>query len=719
MLTPVALVQAPLRAPPASAAALTIAATTSGVTRVDVGGSGNSTWSADSASAPSKYLISGAPGETITTSSAINTSDPSVPVNTPASVFQSERWASNNTLGYDVPEPNGPTLVRLYTAEAFAPAQMIGGRLMDVSLQGTVADHDLDTYARVGANKGLVTSYLTSVTNGTLSLRVTNPKNTNSPHLDGLEIIPNPDPSIIPTPTPTPTPPSGSTRGPDATYMPVGYDLLVQPGQLTQALISSKPFGTKFALAAGIHRLPSRLQLGDNDQLLGFPGAVISGGKDISSGWTSDGSGHWYISGQSNMAQMPSTIAGYNLCDPANPLCYDVQDVYFDKTFLHPVGSVGAVGPGQFYFDHGAGRIYIGTNPAAHTIETPAFANIYTDGDQGTISGTNITVRNLTVEEGGNGWEPMVKGFGTSLVQNCLLRLSHMIGFTGYGQTQLINTIVSHNGQLGLGGAVAITDNSEIAYSNELDFNAGFEAGGGKYANPGSANLVIRNSLFDHNHHGNGFWFDTTGAGNQVYNNTSEYNDLAGLSIEASPGGRIYNNIIRHNGLSQASLTPSMYNWWVYNGGIGLQDSTGWEVDHNYVYDNATSPILVWTGNDRTVNGVVASSYMNIHDNYESLSGTPNSQMSYSTDYPSMFYNVKTGIVDYYGSSGSALPTNNWSNNHYYVPTSSPAGVGATWFAWGSQSQNWSTWQGAGRDAGSTLQAGDVPTPPSNVGARN
>jgi hypothetical protein len=161
-----------------------------GAVRIDSGGQGDVLRSADTGTSPSAYLVRSTGSEIFYSPNAVDTSDPSVPTDTPSSIFQSERWSTGSVLGYDVPVPNGRFLVRLYTAETDAPAQKIGGRLMDVGIEGAVLQHDLDTFARVGANKGYVTNYVTTVTDGVLNLRLTNPRGTISPRLDAFDVIP-------------------------------------------------------------------------------------------------------------------------------------------------------------------------------------------------------------------------------------------------------------------------------------------------------------------------------------------------------------------------------------------------------------------------------------------------------------------------------------------------------------------------------------------------
>src|SRR5690606_11679522 len=96
--------------------------------RVNVGGptvtdpAGILNWSSDSAGSPSPYHVVG--GMNFNgTGNAINITDPSIPANTPMSIFQTERWDANdgaaNELTYQFPVTNGTYEVRVYVAELY------------------------------------------------------------------------------------------------------------------------------------------------------------------------------------------------------------------------------------------------------------------------------------------------------------------------------------------------------------------------------------------------------------------------------------------------------------------------------------------------------------------------------------------------------------------------------------------------------------------------
>ena len=58
--------------------------------------------------------------------------------------------------------------------------------------------------------------------------------------------------------------------------------------------------------------------------------------------------------------------------------------MFFDGGPLIRVGSVAAVGPGKFYFDQAADKIYIGNNPAGHLVEATVAAESFHSMGTGT-----------------------------------------------------------------------------------------------------------------------------------------------------------------------------------------------------------------------------------------------------------------------------------------------------------------------------------------------
>ncbi|MFN2470504.1 MAG: kelch repeat-containing protein [Gaiellaceae bacterium] len=157
------------------------------VHRINVGGPTLTGWTADTATAPSPYSNSSAT-KTYATSTAINVTDPSVPVGTPAAVFQTERWdpVTAPEMQWDLPVEAGAYEVRLYLAEIYSGAMAVGNRVFDVSVEGKLALDDYDVYAAVGGNKGVVKRILVK---SDASLDVDFGHVVQNPAVNGIEIV--------------------------------------------------------------------------------------------------------------------------------------------------------------------------------------------------------------------------------------------------------------------------------------------------------------------------------------------------------------------------------------------------------------------------------------------------------------------------------------------------------------------------------------------------
>jgi Malectin domain/Transmembrane protein 131-like N-terminal len=184
--------------------------------RVDAGGPGlpgTPRWAPDSSASPSPYANASATGNTVSTSgAAVDLSHPSVPADTPLEVFRTERWdapaAPNLTYGFPVPS-GSEVEVRLYLAETYSPAQVVGGRVFDVKVDGTTKLRDVDVFARAGANRGLVLS-TPVVSDGKVDVQFV--PGVGDPSIKGIEVV-TADESAPPWLAATPT----AVDFPDAT----------------------------------------------------------------------------------------------------------------------------------------------------------------------------------------------------------------------------------------------------------------------------------------------------------------------------------------------------------------------------------------------------------------------------------------------------------------------------------------------------------------------
>lgn len=383
----------------------------------------------------------------------------------------------------------------------------------------------------------------------------------------------------VPAPVAAPAPATGSSvvlpvraggRGPQASYVPVG-DVVVPVGGLTQALLDASPDGTRFVLAAGVHRLTRPLVPGRGQQLLGQYGAVLSGAKELT-GWVPSG-GAWYVDGQTQRLPVKDT-GGHDVC-VGGALCQAAEDVFVDDRPLRQVATRAALAPGSFFFDYAANRIWVAEDPTGRRVET-------TVTHKAVDSGSHVVLRNLVVEKFGNTYQSGAISGEELVVTHCLVRLNHGGGIFNYGGA-IVHSVIERNGQIGLGGGGTnqVVEDNEIAHNNWAGFDPGWEAGGTKFAM--TDGIVVRNNWVHHNE-GNGLWTDidnirTTYEGNLVEDNTG-----IGIFHEISYEAVIRGNTVRRNGSRDTTFNGRV--------GINVTNSRGVQVLDNVVEDNVGGPVL-------------------------------------------------------------------------------------------------------------------------------
>lgn len=459
-----------------------------------------------------------------------------------------------------------------------------------------------------------------------------------------------------------------AARGPDAFYVPEG-DLLVPVGSLTQTLLDSRPEGTRFVLAAGIHRLTGPLTPRPRQQLLGHYGAVLSGAKPLIR-WVASG-GAWYIDGQTQ--RLPVKDAGRDVCvDGA--LCHAAEDVFVDDVSLRQVATRAELRPGSFWFDTATDRIYLGEDPSGRRVETTAVPYAL-------VGAREVVLRNLVIEKFGNPFQSgAVSGEDLSIL-NCRVRLNHGGGVFSYGG-ELRRNVIEHNGQIGLGGGGTgqTVEDNEISFNNTQGFDPGWEAGGTKFAF--TTDLVVRGNWV-HSNQGNGLWTDIDNIGTLYEDNLVEDNTGIGIFHEISYRAVIRNNVVRRNGTRSATFNGRV--------GINITNSPDVQVLGNTVEDNAGGPILA-VQDTRGSNGR--------HGPRELRNLLVSGNTMRGGGYRGVWvYDAVTDRAGYYTTRSLVF-----RDNRYALPSlttklflGGDAGLDAGW------DKTWSQWRALGQDSGSTL----------------
>lgn len=169
--------------------------------RVNAGGGflpGTPGWTADLESSPSQYVNASSSGNlSFANSAAIDMSDPSIPIGTPAALFQTERWdpSSGAEMQWDFPVTAGQYEVRLYFAEIYSGAQSTGARVFDVSIEGISVLNDYDIFEKVGGYKAVMESF---VVTSDANLDIDFARVVENPAIKGIEIIELNVPNVAP-----------------------------------------------------------------------------------------------------------------------------------------------------------------------------------------------------------------------------------------------------------------------------------------------------------------------------------------------------------------------------------------------------------------------------------------------------------------------------------------------------------------------------------------
>jgi parallel beta-helix repeat protein len=384
--------------------------------------------------------------------------------------------------------------------------------------------------------------------------------------------------------------------------------------------------------------------LKSGDTLIGDPGAILDGSKEIAGLFTASGPG-WVASNQNQQL----TAANGVPCKSGVSLCHLADDVFLDGKPLARVGSLSELGAGKFYFDQTSHQIWIGDNPAGHeldaTIADRAIVGWGTGAD-------NVKIQSLIVQHfasqgiqcRGNTWT----------VDRSEIRYNHGDGLQDCAM--VTNSNLHDNGKDGsvFGGSLGASngpylfDHNSVTGNNYAGYDPGWEAGGAKFMQ--MAHLTVSNNYVAGND-GPGLWTDW---GNQYITYSSNYvenNTGPGIFHEASYEAVIANNTIVGNGTSGGSSTLD-------NAGIMMNDSSNVEIYGNVLTGNHNGIGLTQTDRGSTTLGPLVTQNDYIHDNTITKSG-------------------RTGLVQWVSDASFYTSRNNrFAGDHYTL------GCDSTPFVW-------------------------------------
>ena len=350
--------------------------------------------------------------------------------------------------------------------------------------------------------------------------------------------------------------------------------VVIKPGQDAQSIVNSKPAGTTFCFAAGLHRISGTIRPKANQVLASAQRAVLTGSVPLTE-WARSGS-VWVVRGA-----LPSAYGKSGECeDNKANICYLREQLFLDGTHLTRVASLAAVKAGTFYADYAANAIYLGSNPAGHQVEMSKTATAIESGASG------VAVRGLTIEHFASAPQAgaLVSGPGWKVTANDV-RWNHAVGvmLVKANSTKVDKNLIHHNGQLGLGqyssAAAAVTRNVISANNTDGFWIADWESGGIKSTRSSgtvSGNVIKANK-------GIGMWADVADDGRVISGNQIVGNAADGIRFEISRNGTIEGNTVTGNGFGTGRGSgTSLWD----GGGINVNTSTGVTVKGNRVSGN-------------------------------------------------------------------------------------------------------------------------------------
>ena len=440
----------------------------------------------------------------------------------------------------------------------------------------------------------------------------------------------------------------------------------LSPGDNIQAAVTAAPAGTTFILNAGVYRMQSVQPL-SGDIFIGQGNVVLNGSQVLSFQTDPAGTALW-------VASATASTVNHGPCQAGHPLCGYTQDLFIDNVLQTPVTNLQSMKSGTWYFDRTKGVVYVPTNPAAHVVEMSMKQYAFYG------SASNVQLSNLIVEKyaamaqnGAVGGNSSGTGWIVSKVES---RWNHGRGISLGSGSQILNSFVHHNGQLGIAllGANSQAIGNEISWNNYAGFNASWEAGGSKFW--GTTNLQVK-SNYVHDNDGPGLWTDTDNVGTIYDSNTVINNVNEGIKHEVS-----YNAIIRNNTVKGNGNTKTV---WLWNSQIEVQNSSNVEVYGNIVEvpklgGNGIGLINQNRGSGSNGPWVAAGNY--IHDNTVTYLGP----------------NGLSGLVD--DTGGNTAVGNQFNSNHYIIPNYS--GTRAYW-AWAPfKGYDWINFRRIGQETSGT-----------------
>ena len=380
--------------------------------------------------------------------------------------------------------------------------------------------------------------------------------------------------------------------------------IAVEPGDAIQQAVDRAGEGAAFCLKNGIHRLQS-VRPRPRQRFYGEGRTVLNGSRVLVH-FERDGE-LWFAPDQWQRGVRRGE------CATDSPACNLPNAIFIDDRPLAPVLAKAALGPGRFYFDQAAGRIYLADDPAGHKVEAAVDVFAFESREP------DVLIKNMTIEKyatiAQKGAVQAQEAAGW-IIENCEIRLNSAAGIAAGSRTRIESSDIHHNGQIGVTGVGRdiLVQNNDIWDNNTRGFFTSWEAGGLKLAL--SDHVVLRANRV-HGNRGAGLWCDIECRDVLYEGNVVERNRGAGIFHEISYSAVIRDNVLRHNGLGKRGA------FWRSNN-ILVAASQDVEVFGNTITVDPGSCgiILLDQGRRNKMGGTYKTRNNNIHNNVTTFEGT-------------------------------------------------------------------------------------------------
>lgn len=315
-----------------------------------------------------------------------------------------------------------------------------------------------------------------------------------------------------------------------------------QPLRSVVRAVALAPPNTTIVIRGGTYRervdIPSTKRL----TLQSYPGeAVWFSGSTPVTGWVSDG-GDWRKDNWTAQFSRDGLDASMQI--GADPRAGYPDMAFIDGQPLAQVASKSAVVPGTFYVDEAADQLFIGSDPAGHTVEGSVLSEALNVQSAGSIiRGIGFEHYATDIQDAG-----AVRGWNNVLFENDIFTENASGGLSLRGDVTARRVTATYNGQLGIAGYHsngATIENSVISFNNTDHFNPESATGGVKvFLSP---YVTMRGNIANDNY-GHALWFDGHSDHAIAVRNITRRNARgAGVMFEISDDAIIAGNISTDN----------------------------------------------------------------------------------------------------------------------------------------------------------------------------